>query len=130
MSQRQLEAKVVHFKSKCHDLYTENRYLRQRVKELESSRESHKQKHKDFRAQSNGQKSKVGSEAGQGSNHDIGGHKYGSTLVSLCVSLYILAGCSFRGVQRVLVCLKSEYGVVRGAIPSKSSIEASFFSVS
>ena len=123
MSQRHLEAKVVHFKTKCHDLHAENRHLRQRIKWLESSREAHKQKHKDFREQSKSHKSKVGSESGQGRNHDIGGHKYGSTLVSLCVSLYILAGCSFRGVNRVLGCLKSEYGVIRGAILSKSSIE-------
>ena len=123
MPKRHNETKLAHFKSKCQKLSAENRYLKQRLKELSNSRALHKDKRKTLQGSNPATKGFNLREQGQGGVDAIHRHKYSSTLVSLCLSLYIIAGCSFRGVSRVLGCLKSEYGVIKGAIPSKSSIE-------
>ena len=123
MPKRHSAAKLAHFKLKCQTLSTENRYLKQRLKELSSSRALHKDKCKILQGSHRAGKGLVLRVTSQSGHDAIDRHKYSSTLVSLCLSLYIIAGCSFRGVSRVLGCLKSEYGVIRGAIPSKSSIE-------
>ena len=123
MPKRHSAAKLAHFKLKCQTLSTENRYLKQRLKELSSSRALHKDKYKALQGSNRATKGLALRVSGQGGHDAIDRHKYSSTLASLCLSLYIIAGCSFRGVSRVLGCLKSEYGVIRGAIPSKSSIE-------
>ena len=53
----------------------------------------------------------------------IQGHKYSRHVVSLCISLYALSGCSLRGVIRVLMCLQLELGLKIEEIPSKSSVQ-------
>ena len=123
MPQRHSDAKLAHFKSKCQQLSAENRQLKQRLKEVSASRALKKDKYKRLQVSSSVAKRLCVRVQGQGERDAIKGHKYSSTLVSLCLSLYIIAGCSFRGVSRVLGCLQSEYGVIKGAIPSKSSIE-------
>ena len=50
-------------------------------------------------------------------------HKYSRRIVSLCISLYALSGCSLRGVIRVLLCLQLELGLKIEDIPSKSSVQ-------
>lgn len=50
-------------------------------------------------------------------------HKYSRHIVSLCVSLFALSGCSLRGVIRVLMCLQLELGLKIEDIPSKSSVQ-------
>ena len=123
MPERHSAAKLAHFKSKCQKLSAENRYLKQRLKEVTSSCALQKGKFKRLQASKTVQNGSSLRVTGSCGREAISRHKYSSTLVSLCLSLYIIAGCSFRGVSRVLGCLKSEYGVIKGAIPSKSSIE-------
>ena len=53
----------------------------------------------------------------------IADHKYSRRIVSLCISLYALSGCSLRGVIRVLTCLQLELGLKIEDIPSKSSVQ-------
>lgn len=53
----------------------------------------------------------------------IQGHKYSRHVVSLCISLYALSGCSLRGVIRVLMCLQLELGLKIEEIPSKSTVQ-------
>jgi hypothetical protein len=53
----------------------------------------------------------------------IGEHKYSRSVVSWSVSLYVLCGCSLRGVIRVLMCLQLELGLKVEEIPSKSSVQ-------
>ena len=50
-------------------------------------------------------------------------HQYSRHIVSLCVSLFALSGCSLRGVIRVLMCLQLELGLKIEDIPSKSSVQ-------
>jgi hypothetical protein len=50
-------------------------------------------------------------------------HKYDVVTVNLCVSIYLLGGCSFRGVVRILQYLRSFLGLSMDEIPCKSSIE-------
>jgi hypothetical protein len=50
-------------------------------------------------------------------------HKYRRHIVSLRISLYVLSGCSLRGIIRVLTCLQLELGLNLEDIPSKSSIQ-------
>ena len=107
MPKRHSEAKLAHFKSKCQKLSAENRYLKQRLKEVTSSCALQKSKYKRLQASKTVQNGSCLSVSGY-EGEAISRHKYSSTLVSLCLSLYIIAGCSFRGVSRVLGCLKSE----------------------
>ena len=53
----------------------------------------------------------------------IEAHQYSRRIVSLCISLYALSGCSLRGVIRVLLCLQLELGLKIEDIPSKSSVQ-------
>ena len=50
MPERHSAAKLAHFKSKCQKLSAENRYLKQRLKELSSSRALHKDKCKTLQS--------------------------------------------------------------------------------
>src|SRR5665213_958880 len=53
----------------------------------------------------------------------IARHKYDVPTVSLCLSVYLLGGCSFRGVVLVLEYLRLSAGLDIGEVPCKSSIE-------
>jgi hypothetical protein len=56
-------------------------------------------------------------------SEEIADHKYKRHIVSICISLYALSGCSLRGVIRVLTCLQLELGIKLEDIPSKSSVQ-------
>lgn len=49
-------------------------------------------------------------------------HKFSLRVVSLCMALYFLANCSFRGVSRILCYFQLEFGIQTSELPSKSSI--------
>ena len=51
------------------------------------------------------------------------GHKYSVSTVSLCVNMYLLGGCGFRGVVRMLEHLRFSSHLNMPQIPCKSSIE-------
>lgn len=53
----------------------------------------------------------------------IGRHKYNLLIVSLCIHLYVIGGCSLRGVVQILNYLNIVLGWGMKELPSKSSIE-------
>lgn len=76
-----------------------NKRLKQRVKELKQSRESWKIKHQVKHQTINGLKAKIAYW------DKVPRHHYGQSLISLCVLLRVIGGCSYRGVIRVLKVL-------------------------
>jgi len=121
----QFEVKIAQLQGQLQAVRQENRCLRQKHKSVLASRNhqrgkvrwlrvAHKQANSELKVSKN-KISVVGNE--------IKRHRYSTVLVSLCVSLFVYGGCSFRGVKRVLLCLELELGISLGGIPSKSSIE-------
>ena len=122
-SKRQPAVKIAYLKSKLQEKQSDNRQLRQRIKELTISRNHQRKKVKHLRVELE----KYSRSAKYGSwipdSRRISGHKYDLRIVSLCVCLYAFAGCSLRCVNRVLVYLQLEYGIAVTELPCKSSIE-------
>jgi hypothetical protein len=58
-----------------------------------------------------------------GGGEAIARHKFDVPTVRLCLSVYLLGGCSFRGVVRILEYLQSSAGLDIGEVPCKTSIE-------
>jgi len=58
-----------------------------------------------------------------GGGEAIARHKYDVATVKLCLNAYLLSGCSFRGVVRVLEYLRFSGGLDIAEVPCKSSIE-------
>ena len=122
-SRRQSAVKVAYLKCKLQEKQSDNRQLRQRIKELTISRNHQRKKVSVLRAVL--VKARLKSNLGPmiPESRRIERHKYDLGIVSLCVCLYAFAGCSLRSVNRVLIYLHLEYGIAIGDIPSKSSIE-------
>lgn len=100
------------------------RRSRQRNKEINESRHYRKGRFKTLKAEkglSKCRNSKIRHELTL--SEGIEGHKYSREIVSLCISLFALSGCSLRGVIRVLMCLQLELGLKTEDIPSKSSVQ-------
>lgn len=122
-SKRQLGVKIMHLQSSLQVERRECRQLRQKIKELLESRNHQRSKVKMLRAELKKRVTcghpvlQVPDAAG------IAGHKYDLRTVSLCVCLYVFAGCSLRGVSKVLFYLQLEYGLLISCLPSKSSVE-------
>lgn len=122
-SKRQPEVKVVHLKLKLQEKQSDNRRLRQKLKELTVSRNYQREKVKVLRATLTKPIGCCKQSSWIPEDRRIIGHKYDLRVVSLCVCLYAFAGCSLRSVNRVLLYLQLEYGIAFSDLPSKSSIE-------
>lgn len=121
----QFEVKVAQLQGQLQAVRLANRCLRQKHKSVLASRNHQRWKVKSLRVahkQAN-RELKVSKNKGSVVGNEIKRHRYSTALVSLCVSLFVYSGCSFRGVKRVLLCLELELGISLGGIPSKSSIE-------
>ena len=115
---------VAKYKEKNAALNKDLRRARQRNKEIDVSRNYWKRRFKALQSQkglSNCQNLKIRQELNL--SEGIQDHKYSRHVVSLCISLYALSGCSLRGVIRVLMCLQLELGLKIEEIPSKSSVQ-------
>lgn len=124
MCEKQLASKVEHFKSKLQAANAECRKLRGRNKELLASNEHQRSKVKKLREAARLHVAKCSGTIGcLPSGGEIRGHKYGLSIVSLCIGLYAYAGCSFRGVVKVLLYLQIELQLQWAELPSKSSVE-------
>jgi hypothetical protein len=117
MSIEHLEAKIVKLKSQAKDLHAENRFLKQRLKEVVLSRDLQKQKYKQLQR---GVVSKVSHESAN--SMVIKRHQYEEKTVRACINLYLLSGVSLRGVVAILLYFQLEWGIFK-TVPSKSSID-------
>jgi hypothetical protein len=125
MLEKHLLAKIARLKQKNQEKTAKNRKLRQRNKELEESRAGIKAKTKARKGHivSKSRPCKLHHAIG---DQSIAGHKFKVNEVDICLMLYLLGGCSLRGVKRVLLCLQLNYGFITfqsSCIPSKSSID-------
>ena len=124
MSNRQFEAKILKMKIALQFERLENRKLRQKLKEVKSSRDYQWDKVRRLRKSvTNFERNGIVKKFRHFSAGSINRHKYELWLVNMCISLYIFAGCSFRSVRRVLLCFQLEMGFKMPETPSKSSIE-------
>lgn len=121
MSEKHLLAKIAQFELKHQKNSAEKRQLTQRVRDLTASRELWKSKYQDLKThlppRGSGNKAVF-----KFRDSLISGHKFDLNLVNMSLSLYFMAGCSLRGVRRVLLCFQLEWGLFSGDLPSKSSI--------
>ena len=120
-SKRQSGSKVAELKEKLQASRSEIRSLRYRLSAVEKSRDHQQGKVRVLRKENkqirrSASSSKVGASP-------ILRHRYDTRIVSLCIALYAFAGCSFRGVKRVLMCLQMELGLSAADIPGKSSVD-------
>jgi hypothetical protein len=121
MGSEELELKVTKLKAKNKALLKENRLANKKIKYLISSRGDWQRKHKKCKNARKDLKRKIKFlQAGKGET--IGRHKYDVITVNLCVSIYLLGGCSFRGVVRILEYLRLSLDLEMEQIPCKSSI--------
>ncbi len=111
------ESKIVKLKEQVKSSKSENRLLKQRIKELIQSRDLHKQKYKTLQSQ----KSQFSDKKGLKSIA-IKRHKYDELTVKICVALALISGVSLRGVVAILLCIQTELGIFK-EIPSKGSID-------
>ncbi|MEH0158462.1 hypothetical protein V6R21_30695 [Limibacter armeniacum] len=123
IQQKQLQDKFNH-------RYTVKK-LRGRVCALEKSRGSWKGKYQNSQQllkaleRENKQLRQQLSSVGPPAEHSlpIAGHKYNVLMVSICIHLYVVGGCSFRGVVSCLQYLNSALGWHLTSLPSKSAVE-------
>jgi hypothetical protein len=124
MLEKHLVTKIDKQKIDLQESRKENRYLRRRVAELSDSRDSWKEKYHV----SQGQLSRcLRNSRVLNSEHlnleGVKGHKFSLKVITFSVMLYVFGGCSFRSVHKVLGCFQSEYGLLLGDLPSKTSVE-------
>jgi hypothetical protein len=122
MGSKELELKIAKEKGKNKALLKERRATAKKMKFLLSSKEDLRRKYKAVKRENKDLRRKNRLlKAGQG--EPISRHKYDVVTVNLCVSIYLLGGCSFRGVVRILEYLRLFLGLCIAEIPCKSSIE-------
>ena len=111
-----LRTNIVELREKVKSSRSENRRLRQRNKELVDSRDSWHAKYKALKASqfpSVRQRSAHASKAER--------YQYSVQTIQMSVYLYLVLGCGYRGIVKVLLYFQLEFGVI-GLIPSKSTI--------
>jgi hypothetical protein len=122
MGSKELELKIGKLKGKNKALLKEKRASDKRMKYILFSKKTLRQKYKAVKSENKDlrRKNKL-LKAGKGER--ILRHKYNVIAVNLCVSIYLLGGCSFRGVVRIVEYLRLFMGLDIADIPCKSSIE-------
>ena len=124
MSEKHLIAKIAKKTIELQEMRKENRYLRHRVQEVSSSRESWKSKYHSLQGNIGQKASCIGGKSTQsGDKKGVNRHKYSLKVITLSIMLYVFGGCSFRSVHKVLGCIHREYGLFGVDIPCKSSVE-------
>ncbi len=122
MGSKELEIKIIKLRQTNKSLLKENRESRKTINSLFNSRRDLRLKYKAVKSEIRGLKRKF-KLLKEGQGEKISRHKYNVITVNLCVSIYLLGGCSFRGVVRILEYLRSVLYLGVGEIPCKSSIE-------
>jgi hypothetical protein len=121
--ERELELKVALLKDKQTFLLNQCRQFRKKIKTITESHVALREKYLVRGGQLKKQKRKKNTVFTYGGGECIARHKYDVATVRLCLSVYLLGSCSFRGVVRVLEYLRLSAGLDIGEVPCKSSIE-------
>jgi regulator of replication initiation timing len=121
--ERNLEIKVELLSDKNTSLLFECRQLRKKLKTVTDSRATLRKKYGHRTEELKKKKRRKSSLFTYGGGEHISRHKYDVPTVKLCLSVYLLGGCSFRGVVKILQYLRLSAGLDIGEVPCKSSIE-------
>ena len=100
------------YKKKCKEV----RQLKQALRDTQKSRGRWKRKYQEQKpgvSERNCQQSKPTSRAK--------GYRYSNHLIKMSVALYLLLGCGYRGIVKILLYFELEFGII-GSVPSKSII--------
>jgi hypothetical protein len=114
---RQIEQKYERLAQKNKATAKDNKYLNRRVKELSCSRDKWKAKNASKRL-------KIKALAkGVNAKDKVRRHHYALMLISLCVQLRIQAGCSYRGICKILQILQINFQLGLTRLPCANTIE-------
>lgn len=123
-SQRKLSRKVVQLEHKTKELQEKNKSLskeirssKKRIKYLESSRANWKAKNKSKSKKIKGLTKQIKSRA------KVNRHHYPVLIIALCIQLRTQAGCSYRGICKILKVLTEHHLLEMEKIPCANSIE-------
>lgn len=121
MSTKAVISKSVQQHQELKELRKENRKLRSKVKQLESGKATLQEQLEQFKTKFAEQKQLA--TVRLLSSENIARHQYSELLISMCVNMYVLGGCGFRGVIRLLSYFNTtlKWGLTQ--LPSKSSVE-------
>jgi len=111
-----LGTNIAELRAKVKKSQVETRRLKQRIKELEQSRNRWRNKYKALQ----GSPMRVARQD-FGKNTKAQGYQYSLQTIQMSVYLYLVLGCGYRGIVKVLLYIQIEFGVL-GVLPSKSII--------
>lgn len=114
---KELEKKLERSKSKNTDYSQEQKYLKQRIKELMVSRKVWKVKLQSKQEEIKLLQAKI-VRWGKAK-----GHHYPTQLVGLCILLRIIGGCSYGGICRILGILNGYMGLGLTKLPCANTIQ-------
>ncbi len=111
-----LGTNIGELKAKVKNSRREIRQLRQRLKELEASRDLWKSKYKSLKSSELSSLKQRPSRISKAQ-----GYQYSVQTIQMSVYLYLVLGCGYRGIVKILLYIQLEFGVL-GELPSKSII--------
>lgn len=114
---QQLEQKLEKSLEKCRKYSKGNKYLRKRNKELIESRDNWKAKNVAKSGKIKGLKRKLEKR------EKVKRHHYGLWIIVLCIKLRVQAGCSYRGICKILVILQTSFQLDMTRLPCANTIE-------
>lgn len=114
---RQVEQRLEESKIKKRAYAQENKYLRARLKVLHESRAGWKAKNAD-----KGQRIKVLAKGGIGGDK-VRRHHFPLLLIWLCIKLRVEAGCSYRGICKILLIFQSSLRLDLKHLPCANTME-------
>lgn len=114
---RQLEQKLERTAEKKRCIAKTNKYLKRRVRELSASRDTWKSKNAAKALKVKGLKKRIKNE-GKAKRHH-----YSLLAISLCVKLRAQAGCSYRGICKILLILQGSFDLGLRRLPCANTVE-------
>lgn len=114
---RQLEQKLERTAEKKRSIAKANKYLKRRVRDLTASRDKWKEKNAAKALKVKGLKKRVKN------NGKAKRHHYSFLIVCLCVKLRTQAGCSYRGVCKILLILQASFDLGLRKLPCANTVE-------
>jgi len=114
---QKLERKTERLTEKCQSKSKDLKYLKRRVKELRLSRDKWKAKNHAKALKAKELKKRLKNK------ERVKRHHYSSLLIALCIKLRVQAGCSYRGICKILLILRTSFALDLKQLPCSNTIE-------
>lgn len=111
-----LGTNIIELRAKIKATRSHNRRLKQKLKELETSRNLWRDKYKDLKVSTTGVPKVTRSHQTQ-----VKGYQYSLQVIQMSVYLYLVLGCGYRGIVKILLYIQLEFGIIDN-VPAKSII--------